>query len=78
MSAITTTVAIPEIADLLTIISASISPEPAVAGTTRTLTIVADSNTDAALTFGAPSSAGVIFTPVGGQPPGQAQWTFVY
>jgi hypothetical protein len=42
------------------------------------LTVVAASNSGSALTFPTPASAGITFTPVGSQPAGQAQWTFVY
>jgi hypothetical protein len=62
--------------DLVTITSLSISPDPAAAGITRTLTVNATSSLGAALTFDTPASAGITFTPVGSQPAGQAQWTF--
>jgi hypothetical protein len=58
--------------------SASVSPATAPAGTTRTLTVTAASSTGAALTFATPVGTGLVFTPVAGQPAGQAQWTFIY
>jgi hypothetical protein len=64
--------------DAVTITSAVVSPLTAPAGTTRTLTVIATSSLGAALTFGTPVAAGIIFTPVSGQPSGQAAWTFVY
>jgi hypothetical protein len=58
--------------------NASVAPATAPAGTTRTLTVTATSSTGAALTFVTPVVSGLTFTPVSGQPAGQAQWTFVY
>ena len=58
--------------------TASVNPATAPAGTTRTLTVNATSATGSALTFATPTGPGLTFTPVGGQPAGQAQWTFVY
>jgi len=66
------------IIDAVSITSAVVSPQAAPAGTTRTLTVIATSSSGAALTFGNPTGTGLTFTPVTGQPAGQAQWTFVY
>jgi hypothetical protein len=64
--------------DVITIVSATVSPDPAPAGTMRTLTVVATSS------LGLPLTAtilvipnGPVFTPVGGQPAGTFVWTFV-
>jgi hypothetical protein len=56
---------------------ATVAPAVAPAGTTRTLTVVATGGV-APLTFPTPTGTGLTFTPVGGQPAGQAAWTFVY
>ncbi len=64
--------------DAVTITSATVAPAIAPAGTTRTLTVVATSSSGATLTFGTPVGTGLTFTSVGGQPAGQAQWTFVF
>lgn len=64
--------------DVVAVNSVSVSPDPAPAGTTRTLTVIATSSLAMSLTFDTPVASGITFTPVGGQPPGQAQWTFVY
>ena len=65
--------------DIVTIMSIVVAPQSAPAGTTRTLTVVGASSSHAALSAAASSvPAGVTFTPVGGQPPGQFRWTFVW
>lgn len=64
--------------DAVSITSVAVVPQTAPAGATRTLTVQATSSAGAALTFGMPVAAGITFTPVAGQPPGQAQWTFVF
>ena len=58
--------------------AATVTPATAPAGTTRTLTVVGTSSAGAPLAFPAPVVSGITFTPVAGQPAGQAQWTFVY
>lgn len=63
--------------DLITISSVTVTPDPAVAGTMRTLTVVAVSSLGEVLTATV-SATGVTFTPVTGQPAGQFQWTFTY
>jgi hypothetical protein len=64
--------------DAVSITSATVSPSSAPAGTTRTLTLTASSLQGLPLTFATPAGTGLTFTPVSGQPAGQAQWTFVY
>lgn len=70
--------------DVVTIVSATVSPDPAVAGTLRTLTVIAKSSLGEALTATitspapAPGSTAPVFTPVPNQPAGQFQWTFTY
>ncbi len=64
--------------DVVTISSLVVAPQTAAAGTSRTLTVQANSSAGAALTFATPIATGIVFTPVSGQPAGQAQWTFVY
>jgi hypothetical protein len=66
------------IIDVVTITSAIVSPQTAAAGTARTLTVIAASSASGVLTFGTPTATGIVFTPVTGQPAGQAKWTFVY
>jgi hypothetical protein len=63
--------------DLVTISSVNVSPDPAVAGTLRTLTVVAVSSLGETLTATV-SATGVTFTPVTGQPAGTFVWTFTY
>jgi hypothetical protein len=55
-------------------VAATVTPQNAPAGTTRTLTVTATGGT-APFTFGTPVATGITFTPVSGQP---GQWTFVY
>jgi hypothetical protein len=65
--------------DVITIVSATVSPDPAPAGTMRTFTVVATSSLGLPLTASvlvAPGSP--VFTPVTGQPPGTFAWTFTY
>lgn len=65
--------------DVITIVSAVVNPDPAPAGTMRTLTVVATSSLGLPLTamiLAVPG--GVVFTPVSGQPAGTFVWTFVF
>ena len=64
--------------DVVTISSLVVAPQTAASGTSRTLTVQANSSAGATLTFNAPVATGITFTPVSGQPAGQAQWTFTY
>jgi hypothetical protein len=57
--------------------TATVTPAVAPAGTTRTLTVTTTGGV-APLTFATPVGTGLTFTPVSGQPAGQAAWTFVY
>lgn len=57
--------------------TATVTPAVAPAGTARTLTVVTAGGV-APFTFATPTGTGLTFTAVGGQPAGQAQWTFVY
>lgn len=57
-------------------ITAVVTPASAPAGTTRNITVTANSGTGVApFTFNTPTSPGITFTPVSGSP---GQWTFVY
>ena len=64
--------------DTVTIVSSTVTPQNAPAGTQRTWTVVAQSSSGAALTAGTPTAnrPGPVFTPVSGQPPGTFAWTF--
>jgi len=64
--------------DLVSITSATVTPSVAVAGTTRTLTIVGTSSAGLPLTATIAPVSGITFTPVSGQPAGTFAWTFVY
>jgi len=64
--------------DAVNIQSATVTPAVAVAGTTRTLTVVASSSGGLPLTASLAAVAGITFTPVPGQPAGTFVWTFVY
>lgn len=44
-------------------------------GTPQNITVTAKSSAGLAITYSTPVSAGIVFTPVSGQP---NQWTFVY
>ncbi len=65
--------------DVITIVSAVVSPDPAPAGTMRTLTVVATSSLGLPLTatiLAVPG--GPVFTPVPNQPAGTFAWTFIF
>lgn len=64
--------------DQVSVTSATVAPAVAPLGTTRTLTIVGNSSASLPLSFTVAPQAGITFTPVAGQPPNQAQFTFVY
>ena len=64
--------------DTITIVSATIVPATAPSGTTRTLTVVANSSANAVLTFNLPTATGITFTAVANQVSGTGKWTFVY
>lgn len=64
--------------DAVSIVSATVTPAVAPAGTTRTLTVVGNSSAGLALTGSVNAVSGVTFTPVSGQPAGTFAWTFVY
>jgi hypothetical protein len=71
--------AAPSLIDTVSILSITVTPQQAPTGTTRTLTVTGASSAGQALNAAASSvPAGVTFTPVGGQPAGQFQWTFVW
>lgn len=57
-------------------ITAVVTPASAPAGTTRNITVTANSGTGVSpFTFNTPTATGITFTPVSGSP---GQWTFVY
>jgi hypothetical protein len=64
--------------DSVAITSAAVTPAVAPAGTTRTLTVVANSSGGLSLTATVNAISGITFTPVAGQPLGTFVWTFVY
>lgn len=64
--------------DAVLIQSATVIPAVAVAGTTRTLTVIASSSGNLPLTASLAPVSGITFTPVSGQPAGTFVWTFVY
>ena len=65
--------------DVITIVSAVVTPDPAPAGTMRTLTVVATSSLSRPLTATILTvPGGPVFTPVEGQPAGTFAWTFTF
>lgn len=64
--------------DSVSIVSATVSPDPAPPGTTRTLTVVATSSAGLPLTATLNPVSGITFTSVPNQPAGTFAWTFVF
>ncbi len=63
--------------DAVTVTSASVTPAVAPPGTTRTLTVVANSSAGLPLSAAVNPVTGITFTPVSGQA-GTFVWTFVF
>ena len=65
--------------DIVTILSMVVTPALAAPGTSRTITVISNSSESLVLNAVIASMpAGIVFTPVGGQPPGTFVWTFTY
>lgn len=64
--------------DMVTIVSATVTPDPAPPGTLRTLTVVATSAAGLTMTATVDPVDSITFTPVAGQPAGTFVWTFVF
>lgn len=64
-------------ADVVTIVSVTVTPADGPVGTARTLTVVAKSSQSEVLTATV-EATGVTFTPVAGQPAGTFVWDFQY
>jgi hypothetical protein len=65
-------------ADVVTISSVTVVPQNAVAGTVRTLTVVATSSLGLPLTANLTGISGIVFAAVPNQPAGTFKWTFPY